>query len=198
MFSQLLIIYKKIIQIDKSYFFTVQLVSIISAILELISIFVLSLYINFLTSPEKIINHKLFNKSLNFIYNNENFLLYFSFLVITIFLLSSIFSIITIWQINNFSLRLGYNIGGKIFSGYINDNFNKIKLTSRDKIFTNINDESKRVGGLANSLLQIILSLVLSIILIIPMFAVNTKLIVFGIIFFVSVYYLIFKRINNS
>ena len=52
-----------------------------------------------------------------------------------------------------------------MFEGYLYQNWFTLKNNSRDKLFNNINDESKRVGGLIGSILQINLNFLLTLFL---------------------------------
>ena len=188
-------IIKVALNLDKVNFVLVQFLSIISSLLELFSILALATYINFLTFPEQINDNYLIQSIFKIFNKVDNFNFVFSFMVILIFFLSSLVSIITIWYLNKFSIRIGYFIGEKIFSGYLFQNW-QILNKSRDELFNNINDESRRVGGLISAVFQINLNILLSFFLLVSSLIVNFKATLIGVIIFFIIYLIFFKRLQ--
>ena len=188
-------IIKVALNLDKVNFVLVQFLSIISSLLELFSILALATYINFLTFPEQINDNYLIQSIFKIFNKVDNFNFVFSFMVILIFFLSSLVSIITIWYLNKFSIRIGYFIGEKIFSGYLFQNW-QILNKSRDELFNNINDESRRVGGLISAVFQINLNILLSFFLLVSSLIVNFKATLIGVIIFSIIYLIFFKRLQ--
>ena len=195
MIKNILYIIKVALNLDKVNFLIVQFLSIISSLLELFAILALASYINFLTFPGKINDNYLIQNIFKIFYNGENFNFVFSLLVILIFFLSSLISIITIWYLNKFSIRIGYFIGEKIFSGYLFQNW-QILNKSRDELFNNINEESRRVGGLISAVFQINLNILLSIFLLVSSLIVNFQATLTGVIIFSIIYLIFFKRLQ--
>ena len=176
----------------------VQFLCMLSAFLELFTVIIFATYINFLSFPDKNNISNLFNSFFENLSLFGNINLSFSIFVILLFLTASIVSIITIWHLNKFSVRIGYHIGEKIFQGLLYNNWLALKNESRDKLFNKINEESKRVGGLIGAIFQINLNLLLSIFLLLSSFAVNFQATLFGIIIFLIIYVLFFRRFQRK
>ena len=67
---------------------------------------------------------------------------------------------------------------------------------SRDELFNNINEESRRVGGLISAVFQINLNILLSIFLLVSSLIVNFQATLTGMIIFSIIYLIFFKRLQ--
>ncbi len=196
MFRNIKEILKQVIKLDSKNFLFVQIISIISAFLELFAIISFAIYINYLSFPDKLNSNELYLKSINFLGLSDNIGIFLPIFLIVIFFCSTFFSILTLWYLNKFSVRIGYFLGEKMFEGYLYQNWFTLKNNSRDKLFNNINDESKRVGGLIGSILQINLNFLLTLFLLSSSLFVNFKATLLGIIIFTIIYFLFFKQLQ--
>ena len=67
MFRNIKEILKQVIKLDSKNFLFVQIISIISAFLELFAIISFAIYINYLSFPDKLNSNELYLKSINFL-----------------------------------------------------------------------------------------------------------------------------------
>ena len=196
MFKNIKDIIKLVIKLDSQNFLRVQIISIISAFLELFAIIFFAIYVNYLSFPDKLNDNQLYVKFINLFGISNNLEILLPIFLIFIFFCSTFFSILTLWHLNKFSVRIGYYLGEKMFEGYLYRNWFTFKNNSRDKLFNNINEESKRVGGLIGSVLQINLNFLLALFLFSSSLIVNLKATLIVIIIFTIIYFLFFKQLQ--
>ena len=184
---------------SKRKLFKLQILIVLSSILELISLSALGLFINFIASPE---NQKLtlFNEYLNSI-GLEVSLSILDVGIVSILLLffGTLMSIFTIWRVSLFATFFGVSIGNKLFSNYLNQSYLYHVKTNSSILAKKISVEALRFTEkivlqlmLMNARLVIVIGLLIALIIFDP----YTSLSVFSI--FILSYYLLFSAVAKS
>ena len=193
MISSIQFLFKFLNPKQKGRFFTLLLMMMFSSFFEIISILSLVEYINFLSENKlgfllNFINQKL---KLNFLeINIKNF----SYILIIIFLLSTVLNLLTVLLLSKFTLQTGGEIESNLFEYYLRRDCLFHLETTSSKLLNNIFELVKRVTNFVMYPLMIILS---KILFIIPLFAglliFKTQISLFAMLAFVGLYVLIFQ-----
>ena len=193
MISSIQFLFKFLNPKQKGRFFTLLLMMMFSSFFEIISILSLVEYINFLSENKlgfllNFINQKL---KLNFLeINIKNF----SYILIIIFLLSTVLNLLTVLLLSKFTLQTGGEIESNLFEYYLRRDYLFHLETTSSKLLNNIFELVKRVTNFVMYPLMIILS---KILFIIPLFAglliFKTQISLFAMLAFVGLYVLIFQ-----
>lgn len=201
MFKNFLHIFNYFSKSEKRNFLKLQLYVIFMTILEVISILMIGAFVGLLNDPYSFSN----NSVLNYFYtvsnfsNISDFIFLFGVAVLILLLISSIFSVLTIWRLNNFSSNFSIGLGNKLFQYYIQRDWIFFTKDHTSEMLKKVSQEVNRVsisviGPIFQLIARIILVLAIffTVLLYEPIMAISVVL-VLGF-----VYFLMYKTVRTS
>ena len=166
---------------------------IISSFFEIISIVSLVEYVNFLSENKVGFLFNFIDQKLNFNFIGLN-IKNFSFILIVIFLLSTILNLFSIYLLSKFTLQTGGEMESKLFEYYLRRDYLFHLETTSSKLYNNIFELVKRITKFVMFPLMIIIS---KILFILPLFfgllVFKTQITFFAMLMFAVLYVLIFQ-----
>ncbi len=178
---------------QKTRFFSLLIIMIISSFFEIISILSLVEYVNFLSENKVGFLFNFINQKLNFNFIGLN-IKNFSFILIVIFLLSTILNLFSIYLLSKFTLQTGGEMESKLFEYYLRRDYLFHLETTSSKLYNNIFELVKRITKFVMFPLMIIIS---KILFILPLFfgllVFKTQITFFAMLMFAVLYVLIFQ-----
>lgn len=180
----------------------IQFLIIIMSIFELISIASIAPFMA-IVSDTSLINENLFiQKIYNYFHfkNNNDFLIFLSLIVFSLFIFSVVVSLLTTWRLLRYSQKVGAEISISLFSHYLNQDWLFHSKNSSNEFSRKIFEEVKRLtGGIIQPLLHLNNKLILTIFMVIALLFYNFNvaiitLVIFGI-FYLSIFLLLRKNL---
>ena len=182
--------------VQKKRFFWLLGLMIMSSFFEILSILIFMDYVSFLGNEETKIFSSFSSPIMNFLgleisdFNIVNY----SFLVVAVFLISSILSLITVYLSAKFSLVTGGEIETDLFSYYLKRDYLFHLETTSSKLLNNIFELVKRITNFILTPIMLVISKVLFIFpLILGLFFWKPKITLIAIVIFVGLYLIFFK-----
>ena len=190
---------------EKKYFFKIQIIIIIMAFIEVLSIASIAPLMSVVSNLETIKSNAYLFKAYSILnFNDPNNFVYFiglcSFFAIFI---SSLFSIFAIWQLAKFNSSINAQFANRLYSYFMGRSWNFHISKSSSELVQKIASESGRVtSGIISPLMRIISKIILTIFMLGLLFAVNFQvtfiiLVSFAIIYS-CVYFLTKKKLYNN
>lgn len=149
---------------NKKNFLFIQLIIIITALIELTSLVSIIPFITLVLSPESIFENNL----LNFIYlkfkfqNTDQFLIYCGLTTLFLFISSTIFIIVTKYNIIKFNQNLLVSYGSYFYKKFLEMDYSFYLSESSNKIVLNLHDDLTRLTqGFIQPLMNLISRLIL-------------------------------------
>lgn len=185
---------------NKWYLFRLQLLVIVSSVLEVLSILSIAPFMYLMIEPEFILNNKYyysFFAFLNILDQNE-MLVIVGCMTITIFSLSTFFSIYTQNKFIYFSFVAGADIGNTLFKYYLNKDWIFFTSNNSNNYLRKISQEAERVStGVIGQALMMNSRIVLSGVIIFSVFLYNSFVALFLFSMFGISYLIIFKFLKK-
>jgi HlyD family secretion protein len=185
---------------QKKQLYFLQLLVVISAILEVITILVFGPFMTLVGNKQFLNKNILFKKAYIFlgIESNTEFLIYIAFFVLISVLFSSIISIITIRKLSHFAAEVGAEFGDRLYSLYMSKSYLYHSTINSADIIKKIATE---VGRVTDNILQPIVQINARIatVIFISIFVVlyNPMIAIFGVITISLTYYILFGFVKN-
>lgn len=200
MIKNLYEIYKQFSSKNRIYLFLLQLLVIFSSILEVVSILSIAPFMYLMVDPSYIIDNEYFSKLFNFIkiYELKHMLLITGFATLSMFSISTFFSIYTQNKFIFFSFKVGAEIGNKLFKYYLNKDWIFFTQGNSNNYLRKISQEAERVStGVIQQALMMNSRIILSIILIFTVFLYNNFVAFFLFLILALSYLIIFNFLKK-
>ena len=180
----------------------IQFLIIIMSIFELISIASIAPFMAIVSDTSLINDNSTIQNIYNYLhFKNENdFLIFLSLIVFSLFIISVIVSLLTTWRLLRYSQKVGAEISISLFSHYLNQDWLFHSQNSSNEFSRKIFEEVKRLtGGIIQPLLHLNNKLILTIFMVIALLFYNFNvaiitLIIFGI-FYLSIFLILRKKL---
>jgi len=180
----------------------IQFLIIIMSIFELISIASIAPFMAIVSDTSLINDNSTIQNIYNYLhFKNENdFLIFLSLIVFSLFIISVIVSLLTTWRLLRYSQKVGAEISISLFSHYLNQDWLFHSQNSSNEFSRKIFEEVKRLtGGIIQPLLHLNNKLILTIFMVIALLFYNFNvaiitLIIFGI-FYLSIFLMLRKKL---
>ena len=179
----------------------IQILIIVMSIFELISIASIAPFMA-IVSDTSLINE---SSLIQYIYNyfhfksDNDFMIFLSLVVFSLFILSVIVSILTTWQLLRYSQKVGAEISISLFSHYLNQDWLFHSKNSSNEFSRKIFEEVKRLtGGIIQPLLHLNNKVILTTFMIIALLFYNFNIAIITLIIFGVFYLLIFLLLRKK
>lgn len=111
---------------------------------------------------------------------------------------SSVISMFTTWRISIYASRVGANLANRLYTYYMNQNWEFHANTSSAQLTKQISTESRRISdGLINPLMQMNARIVLSVLIAISIIIYNPIVALVGLLIFLIAYLVLFKLVRK-
>ena len=198
MISSIQFLFKFLNSKQKTRFFNLLVVMIFASFFEIISILSLVEYVNFLSENKIGFLSDFINQKLKLDYIELN-IKNFSFILILIFLLSTILNLLSVYLLSKFTLQTGGEIESSLFEYYLRRDYLFHLETTSSKLLNNIFELVKRIASFVIFPLMIIIS---KILFILPLFfgllVFKTQITFFAMLIFAGLYVLIFQLFRKK
>ena len=113
--------------------------------------------------------------------------------------LSSFFSMYTVWKLAVFSSEVGTDISSRLYKYYMTQNWLYYTKESSAQLTKQVSTESSRVAqGIIEPLLQMNAKLIVALIILIAIIIFNPSIALVGILIFIISYYILFKIVRKK
>jgi ABC-type multidrug transport system fused ATPase/permease subunit len=201
MFNILLKIYSLLDENQKKKLFFLQLLIVITSLLEVGALFLAGQFMFLVTDIEN------FNRNENFYYlysffafsNEQKFILTFSFLVMVFFIITAIISIFTIWKLSMYGVAVGIEISNKLFNYFVNQEWLFYTKNNSSTLINKISIETGRVSAsIIMPLMHMNARIVLCIFIIISIFIYDFFSSLVGLSVFLFSYLILYKNVQSK
>lgn len=194
-------LYKLLDKNQKKRIALLQILVILSAVMESFSIIAISPLISIVSDPDSANKNQIFNifKKTFSILEVSDFILYYSiFFLITLFI-SNLASIITIWLLSVFAAKFGGKLSDRLYRLYSSMNYSKFILLGSAYITKQIATEVSRLtDNVLQPIVQINARIISGILISVLLFFYNPFATLLSIIVFSLAYFLIFLFVKNK
>jgi len=129
--------------------------------------------------------------------SNEEFVLFFSSLVILSLILSNVFGAIMTWVFLKYTNKLSYSLSTRLLTKYVMQKFSFYYQRNTSELTKNLFGEVDRViGGIINQLTSIISKAVTSIVIFIALMLVDYKVAISSVLILGATYFLVYKLVS--
>lgn len=195
---------KKIIDIlnqkQRLQLFKLQMLVIVSAIFEVISVGIIAPFISLLTSLNKT-NENFLLKLLNYFEISVNIgnIIILGLCIIVVVIMSSLLSILTIKRLSQFAAHTGTEIANTLFEYYLNKDYIFHTKINTSHLIKQIATETNRVtDNVLQPFIQINARILVIILISISAFIYNPIICILGILMFTLSYLTLFYFVKNS
>ena len=193
MTSSIQFLYKFLNSKQKTRLFSLLVIMIIASFFEIICILSLVEYVNFLSENQIGFLFDFLIQKLKLDYFELN-IKNFSFILIFIFLLSTVLNLFSVYLLSKFTLQTGGEIESDLFEYYLRRDYLFHLETTSSKLLNNIFELVKRITNFVMYPLMIIISKILFIIpIFLGLLVFKTQITFFAMVMFVSLYVFIFQ-----
>lgn len=179
-------------------FLLIQLLIIVSGIIEVVSFFSILPFINLITNPD-ILNSGIGLDLYNFSGHktHENFIFNVGIMILLALIISSLSSILRVWYTTYFANEVGFRIGDNIFFHYLSRDYEFYISNNTSYLTKQITVEAIRVKNIMKAIMQVNSNIFMVIIIIIGMIIYDAKLTFTLIILIGMVYFLLHTKVGN-
>ena len=162
---------------QKLLLFLILFFSIIVSFFELIGLGSVALFVTLIADTDYVITKIPYDFLANFVetLNKKNIIIYFATFLILVFFLKSIMLIIFNWSLAKIEIGIQKTISFKLYSKYLNNNYEFFLITSSSKLINSIKDETARYSLFIYAFICIFKDAVLLIILAIGLLTISFK-----------------------
>jgi ATP-binding cassette, subfamily B, bacterial PglK len=162
---------------QKLFLFLILFFSIIISFFELIGLGSVALFVTLIADTDYVITKIPYDFLANFVetLNKKNIIIYFATFLILVFFLKSIMLIIFNWSLAKIEIGIQKTISFKLYSKYLNNNYEFFLITSSSKLINSIKDEAARYSLFIYAFICIFKDAVLLIILAIGLLTISFK-----------------------
>ena len=199
--KNLKLLFEYIVKFHRKHFYILVAILLSSVILEISSLAILALMLSLLTNPN-IINEYTY---LEFLFNffnfesDQKFILIFLTIGIFLIILSSLISLINLVLTSKFSMRIGVEMGQRLFNLYVDKNIMWHNKNNSSSLINKIIIECHRITmNILNPLSQFLYKFFLSISIIVFLLLFNFKITFLMIFSIISFYLFIFSFLRKK
>ena len=175
-----------------------QFLIVIMSLLEVLSIISIYPFVSSLNENSNILTQPVIKNIILLFGSDTNALFVFGIIFVTCFLLSSIFSILTVYKLVMLSQKIGAELSNRLFSFYINQEWGYHIQNTSSTITNKIALEAKRVTGILQSLLSLSAMLVKSVIIVISLLIFDFQITIYSFLVFTFCYMFIFRYFQKK
>ena len=182
-------------------FFSLQVLVVLMAIFEAISIATIGPFIAMISAPSVIHTNAIINTFYNFLgsHQYEDFMFLFGMLVLTFLTFAALFSMFTVWRLSLFAVQVGTEIADQLYAYYLGQNWLFHANSSSAELTKKIATESMRVTDhVIQPLLQVNARLVLVLLIVSVMSFYNPVVTLTGLCIFIVCYIILFKVVRKK
>ena len=184
---------------QKKQLFFLQLLVIVSAIMEVVTILVFGPFMTFVSS--NVLNDNPFFKKLYFflgVDSHKEFLLALSLFILLSICISTLFSIVTIRKLSLFAAEVGAEFGDRLYSLYMNKDFLYHSSVNSAEIMKKISTEVNRVtDNILQPTMQINARIATVVFVLVFVFVYNPTVAIIGVFTISLTYYILFGVVKN-
>lgn len=196
MFSLFKRVYGCLSKRERKKLFLLQVLVLLSSVMELISIFLIAPYVSLLTKPE---TANLYLEKFIFLPDSPDLaLLYIGLCIFSFLMVSTSLSMLSTWRLSMFGAKVGVGFGDRLFSYYLNKGWDFHISTSSSYLVKQIANEAIRVTAnviqpmlIATSKIIIVFFMLLAVTIYNPLASIYIFLI------FLVVYSILFKVVKK-
>ena len=185
---------------EKKFFFVLQFITLISSLLELVSIASVVPYLAILIDVEGALENERFIQLYNFFQfsSEDQFIIYAGLGIISLLFLSTIFSMLANWGLTRYAFHVGYKLSTRLFSFYIHQPWLYHVKTSSPELIGYITTEVDRVtSSVINPLLLMIPRALLTVFLITSLIIFNPFVSLITAAIFIGGYFTVFSVLKG-
>ncbi len=192
---------------QKLFLFLILFFSIIISFFDLIGLGSVALFVTLIADTNYVITKIPYDNLANFVgtLNEKDILVYFATFLISVFFLKSIMLIIFNWSLAKIEIGIQKTISSKLYSKYLNNNYEFFLITSSSRLVNSIKDEAARYSIFIYAFICIFKDVVLLIILAIGLLAISFKstilifitILIFSLLMFLGIKGII-KRVGKE
>ena len=162
---------------QKLFLFLILFFSIIVSFFELIGLGSVALFVTLIADTNYVITRIPYDNLANFVgtLNEKDIIIYFATFLISVFFLKSIMLIVFNWSLAKIEIGIQKTISSKLYSKYLNNNYEFFLITSSSKLVNSIKDEAARYSTFIYAFICIFKDAVLLIILAIGLLTISFK-----------------------
>ena len=162
---------------QKLLLFLILFFSIIVSFFELIGLGSVALFVTLIADTNYVITKIPYDNLANFVgtLNEKDIIIYFATFLISVFFLKSIMLIVFNWSLAKIEIGIQKTISSKLYSKYLNNNYEFFLITSSSKLVNSIKDETARYSTFIYAFICIFKDAVLLIILAIGLLTISFK-----------------------
>ena len=180
---------------QKKHFFYLQILILLMAILETVSVFSIAPFIYLISSSQTIIENNFVNTLIVFfdINNHKTLIISSGIIILIIFFISTLVSIYTLNKLLLFGYECSSKFSVQLYKYYLSNDWKFHTKSNSSKLIKNISQECDRVSdGIVRQLLIINARIITAVFIIIGLIIYNYILALISFIIFFSSYYLIY------
>lgn len=187
---------------QKTFFYRLQIVLIVSSIFEILSITGLAFFLSFILDLNNFLNK--FHSTTYFSYfNNQQMVMLFGVCVIFLFLISNFFNIFSIKFQNSFIEYIGSDFAQRLFNFYINQDYLYFVKKDSNILLKNITADVSRftdqfLRGIVNLLSRVVTCLFIFIALLFYNYKITLSVFLIILSFYLIIRHVFKKKIDSS
>jgi ABC-type multidrug transport system fused ATPase/permease subunit len=186
---------------QKKSFFIIQFLIIINSLLEVCSLFLVGQFVFLLTNIENLRTKEHFNIIYNFFHfsNDKVFFIFLSIIILTFFLVSTVFSILTIRMLSMYGSKLGAEISIRLYKYFINQNWIFYTKKNSNILINKISLEAERVNsGIIQPFMHMNSKFVLSFLITFSILIYDFFSTLSGLLVFLISYFILYKTVQKK
>ncbi len=200
MFNSLKDLYSILRPDHKKKLIKIQFFIFCMAVAELLTVFSIVPFMAFVTDPSAIESNNYLNAVIGYlqIETSPDLIIYIGLGVILIILLASAISIGTVWLMNMYAAKIGYEIASSLYENYMHQSWTFHSINHSSKLNNKIMNEAARLTShVITPILHVNARAIVILFIILGITVVNPIIAISSISIFSIIYFLIFKIIKN-
>ena len=200
MYKSLKDLYAILLPEHKKKLIQVQFFIFCMAAAELLTVFSIVPFMALITDPSSLESNQYVTLALNFfqIKNSPDLIVYIGITVIIIICIASLISIGTVWLMNFYASKIGFEIASILYGNYMNESW-AFHLENHSSKLNNkiMNEASRLTSHVITPILQVNARAVVIFFIIIGITIISPAIALISMGIFATIYFLIFKGIKN-
>lgn len=183
----------------KYQIFFILLINIFNGILEYLTLFSVSLFLQSLSDPESLLNSKVLKNIFNLeIQNNEEVVFYSTIIFIFIILFSSVTRIINLWINMKYRTQLITFLERNAFKKIIDQNYTFHIRNNSSNLLTTLTTDVEKTNFFIENLQTFVTSIFIGLSITFGLVNLNAKISLFSVLLFLILYSILGKYTNKS
>ena len=193
-------LYQKLTSAQRRELLYLQVYVILSSIFEIISLAIFLQFVDYVSNSFDITDSSVlyyFSILINDAFKADFFYVFGTVSIFTL-LLSTCFSVYTVWKLSQFASRLGAQLGDRLYNNYLHQEYEFHLKNSSSNLIRNVMNECQRVtSGILQPLMQINAKIVTGIILLGGLLIYRPQAILIAVSIFGASYILMFSLVKK-